>query len=265
MGNTIEKISLLLRKAESTNSPEEAEALIAGAQRLATLASVSLEVARSYVPVAERKEAPITRTIPIGTSGKKGLGTYVSLYLAIASVNDVKCNIAFNSSYVIAFGYPSDIDNVNALYASLVVQMVRESDAFIRSRVYRTEQKWSDVRNEYRPIHGHTARINFQEAYAYRIKCRLGDARKQAIQDVQEVSNPEYVGSADADSVALVLADKALAVNDYYTSKSRARGSWRGSSSSASSSSSTEAGRNAANRASLSPARALSGVKGALR
>lgn len=265
MSDTLEKIALLLRKAESTNSPQEAEALIAGAQRLATIASVSLEVARRYVPPSERKEVPTTLQIHIGPAGKKGLGTYVSLYLAIAHVNDLKCNIAHNSTYVVAFGYPSDIDNTNALYVSIVVQMIRESDAFLRSGAYKTEQVWSDSKWRMVTVHGHTARISFQSAYAFRIGNRLAEARRQAIQEVQEASNPEYVGSADADSVALVLKTKAESVANHYATHSTARGSWRGSSAATTSASSRSAGYNAANRASLAPARALPGPKGALR
>ena len=42
----VSKIAALCRKAESTDSPHEAEALMAGAQRLATLAAIDLQEAR---------------------------------------------------------------------------------------------------------------------------------------------------------------------------------------------------------------------------
>ena len=45
----------------------------------------------------------------------------------IASANDVKCDVASNSTFVYAYGFAEDIDASHALYASLVMQMVKSS------------------------------------------------------------------------------------------------------------------------------------------
>ena len=62
-----------------------------------------------------------------GESGKRGLRTYVQLFLAIGRANNLTCDIARDSTRVYAYGFESDIEAVEALYASLVVQMVRQT------------------------------------------------------------------------------------------------------------------------------------------
>ena len=52
------RIAALLRKAESTDNPHEADAFLQAAQRLATLASVDLAVARAHTRGGERRATP---------------------------------------------------------------------------------------------------------------------------------------------------------------------------------------------------------------
>ncbi len=170
---TLTRIAALLRKAESTDNPHEADAFLQAAQRLATLASVDLAVARSHAASKERRATPTQREVLIGESGKRGLRTYVELYLSIARANDIRCDIARDSTRVFAYGFDADLDTVAALYQSLVIQMVRASDEFIKSGRYAEElvERWSESRRRYeiKPVHPVTARVNFQRAFAYRI------------------------------------------------------------------------------------------------
>src|SRR4051812_20337017 len=131
------RLAALLRQAESTDNEHEAEAFMAAAQRLATATSIDLAVARAHSARKERRAAPIAKRIEIGPPGKRALRTYVQLFLAIARANDITCDLASNSTYVIAYGFETDIEMCEALYASLVVQMVRASDAYLRSGAYR--------------------------------------------------------------------------------------------------------------------------------
>ena len=133
------RIAALLRKAEGTDNEHEADAYLQAAQRLATLASVDLAVARAHTDRKERRAVPTQRSIVIGESGKRGLRTYVQLFLAIGRANNLTCDIARDSSRVYAFGFDTDIEMVQTLYASLVVQMVRASDAYIKSGDYARE------------------------------------------------------------------------------------------------------------------------------
>ncbi len=234
------RIAALLRKAEGTDNEHEADAYLQAAQRLATLASVDLAVARAHTHRQERRAVPTQRSILIGESGKRGLRTYVQLFLAIGRANNLKCDIARDSSRVYAFGFDTDIDMVETLYASLVVQMVRASDAYIKSGDYAREVVTKRVRGqaryirwdgtpEYdyelaaRPVHATTARINFQQAFATRIGQRLTDARQDA--ERQMVAE---LPTADRSGVALVLRNKEVELVDHYKANSTARGSWGG-------------------------------------
>lgn len=257
------KLAALLRQAESTNNEHEAEAFMAAAQRLATATSIDLAVARSHAARQEQRFAPIAKRIEIGPPGKRALRTYVQLYLAIARANDLTCDLASNSTYVIAYGFENDIETCEALYASLVVQMVRASDTYLRSGAYRREAqyveqrgrdgRWRTVR---KPVHGITARISFQTAFARRIGERLTAEREQATQEVLRQAAAE--APTGRTGTELVLQEKALEISDFYSRTSTARGAWRGWEGSGRSSTLAErAGRRAADAAHTRPATEL--------
>uniref|UniRef100_UPI000A029FD4 DUF2786 domain-containing protein n=1 Tax=Mycobacterium avium TaxID=1764 RepID=UPI000A029FD4 len=164
------RIAALLRQAEGTDNSHEADAFMSAAQRLATAASIDLAVARSHSAQRSAAQAPTQRTITIGAAGSKGLRTYVQLFVLIAAANDVRCDVASNSTFVYAYGFAEDIDASHALYASLVVQMVRASDAYLASGAHR-------------PTPTITARLNFQLAFGARVGQGLAEARDQARQE----------------------------------------------------------------------------------
>lgn len=225
------RIGGLLRQAESTDNEHEAEAFLAAAQRLATRSSIDLTVARAHVAGRERRPTPIQRIIPIGEPGKRGLRTYVQLFVAIAHANDVRCDVARTSTQVYAYGFDSDIDTCEALYASLLVQMVRASDQYIKSGQYRTatveklvtEKRWGRKvqRKVQAPVAGVTARLNFQMAFAARIGQRLAAVKA-------EVEAEVVPGDSSAAGTALALRNKEIELTDFYASTSEARGTWRG-------------------------------------
>ncbi|MFH5208783.1 DUF2786 domain-containing protein [Antrihabitans sp. NCIMB 15449] len=225
------RIGGLLRQAESTDNEHEAQAFMAAAQRLATQSSIDLAVARSHTANRERRPVPTQRMIRIGETGKKGLRTYVQLFLAISHANDVKCDVTQSSTQVYAYGFDTDIDACEALYASLIIQMVRASDTYIKSGSYReaTVEKLvtegHGLRKRTRrvkvPIAGVTARLNFQLAYAARIGERLAAVKRDA---EAEIVAAEVAGTG----TALVLRNKQIELQDYYSETSQARGTWRG-------------------------------------
>ncbi|MET8653192.1 DUF2786 domain-containing protein [Nocardia aurea] len=266
------RIGGLLRKAESTDNEHEAEAFLAAAQRLATRSSIDLTVARAHVAGRERRSTPTQRVIPIGAPGKKGLRTYVQLFVAIASANDVRCDVARTSTQVYAFGFDSDIDTCEALYTSLLVQMVRASDHYIKSGQYRTatvdkivvEKKWGRQvqRRVQAPVAPVTARLNFQMAFAARIGRRLAEVRSEV---ESEAVARSATAAESAEGTALALRDKELELTDFYARSSEARGTWRGPQASAGHSvAARQAGDRAGRAARLGTAPELGAARGQL-
>ncbi len=239
------RIAALLRQAEGTDNPHEADAFMGAAQRLATAASIDLAVARSHAAKRSPAQAPTQRTVTIGTAGTRGLRTYAQLFVLIAAANDVRCDIATNSTFLYTYGFTEDIDATHALYAGLVVQMVRASDTYLASGAHR-------------PTPTITARLNFQLAFGVRVGQRLAEAREQAKQEVTK-------DRSRAPGTAIALRDKEVELRDHYRSASRARGTWRASSASAGySSAARRAGDRAGRRARLGNSPELSGARSAL-
>jgi hypothetical protein len=264
-------IGALLRKAEATDNAFEAEAYMAAAQRLATAASVDLAVARAHTAGTERRATPTQREIVIGEAGKRGLRTYVELFVAIARANDVTCDVARNSTRVFAYGFEPDLDAAHALYASLIVQMVRASDEFIKSGAYAAEnvRRYSAARRrvEVGPVSPITARLSFQRAYAARIGRRLKQARDAVTAEAlrAERHSSRHGAATAAAGTALALRAKDLELADHYRANSTARGTWRGSSASAGySAHASRAGDGAARRARLGTEKAIGGARPSL-
>lgn len=271
---TLTRIAALLRKAEGTDNEYEAQTYMAAAQRLATLESIDLAVARSHTANNEERAVPEQRTITIGTSGKRGLATYVQLFLAIARANEVTCDIARNSTFVYAYGFKGDIDTCEALYSSLVVQMVAASDRYLRSGQHKQELTLgTDSRTgrvTERPVHATTARINFQRAFASVIGERLRRAREKAnaeaelqYADVNESAKVVPIGGRRSSSVTIAIRAKELEIKDFYSETSEARGSWRAGSARYSEMS-TNAGRRAGRQAQLGHTAAIGGARKAV-
>jgi Protein of unknown function (DUF2786) len=239
------RIAALLRQAEGTDNPHEADAFMAAAQRLATATSIDLAVARSHADQRTRAQTPVQRTITIGEAGTRGLRTYVQLFTVIAHANDVKCDVASNSTFVYAYGFAEDIDASHALYASLVMQMVRASEAYIAS-------------GQHRPTPTITARINFQLAFGARVGKRLAEAREQAQREAT-------TGRDSQPGTAIALRNKDIELRDYYRHTSEARGTWRPTSATAGySSAARRAGDRAGRNARLGHNSELAGARSAL-
>ena len=239
------RIAALLRQAEGTDNPHEAEAFMAAAQRLATATSIDLAVARAHSDQRSKAQMPVQRTITIGNAGARGLRTYVQLFTVIAHANDVKCDVASNSTFVYAYGFGEDIDSSHALYASLVTQMVKASQAYIASGAHR-------------PTPTITARINFQLAFGARIGQRLAQAREEALRDATR-------GTDSKPGTAIALRDKDLELKDFYRETSQARGTWRATSATAGySSAARRAGDRAGRNARLRPSPELAGARASL-
>lgn len=290
----IDKIAKLLALAENTKNEAEAAAYMEKAQSLATLNAIDLAKARSLDPAKKKSSVPVQRRITIGEHKTRGLNTYVELFDGIARANDVKVNIAHNSTYVVTFGFAEDIDATETLFRSLLVQMVtasqeyRKTGEWKKDTVYRESQRvYYDANNKrcgwhrsvrsqyipggYRPVTWLTARLEFQEAYARRIAHRLQTAKLEAEAKAKEADAAAAAlipvadnGSSAAPGTELVLKAKREEVDLFYQEKSTARGYWKGGYTSKGAATSRAAGGAAANNARLSGQKTLGGSKRAL-
>lgn len=225
----LERIGALLDKAERTDSPAEAHALAEKAQRLATLHAVDPDMAVAQRRQRRHREQPEQRQVGIGPSGKPANRHLVNLYWAVAHANGVMVNVARNSSYVIGFGFPTDLDVVQALYASLAHQMVSAANTAIAEGRHREDVYWSPRAQRWRSD-ARVFRRSFYEAFTAEVAQRLQRARDEAAEEADARH-----GDAEADSGAdggggaqLVLAQRQDEVAAFYQRASTARGTWQG-------------------------------------
>jgi hypothetical protein len=277
MTSDVTTIAALLAKAERTDNPHEAEAYLAKAQHLATLRSVDLAMVRARTARAKRRLSPVSRTVQVGEPGKRANTHLVSLFVAVARANDVVVDVARNSTYVIGYGMPTDLDLVEQLWASLAHQMVEAAGRYLEAGTWRGESyqargrarvgRWSYPTIETRVHTKQTARAAFYRGFIDRIGHRLAQAREEAVGEASATDRPAADGTVPSGpSAELVLRQKAEEVQSFYRSASQARGRWTGYRGVAfgDNGAASGAGSRAASRARLGSARGLDGTGPAL-
>ena len=242
------KVGKLLRHAEGASTEAERDAFFSKAQQLATTHSIELAQARAAHQQGEEQK-PTFEPVRLGHLGGTSNVRFVSLMIAIAQANDLRCSIRGDNTGVTLYGFPSDIEVTKALYVALVVQMVAQADAYIRSGAHR-------------PAHGRTARVSFYEGWTTRIGERLVRAQREA-QTAAGVLTESVDGATGvvSRSKSLALVAKDVELDDYYGHMTRQhgiRGTWRGGAA-VGDGRSVARGRAAAEHARLGNARALPG------
>lgn len=212
----LDKIGKLLAQAEGTNNEHEADAFVTRAQELATTYAVDLELARARQAARRLKhvdELFEQRKLVIGERGKRGNRQLVVLYLVVADPNDVMVNVAGDSTFVLGFGYPADLDVVEQLWASLATQMASAAARRLRAGEHRHAQ-----------VAAVSWRLSFYEGWMHAVQKRLTEARDRAV----KAHDAQPHEGAVSTSGALVLREKAERVREFHDRASEARGSWRG-------------------------------------
>lgn len=262
MADILERIGKILVQAERTSNEHEQNLFFEKAQKLARQYSVELERARQAVTNKELRETPVNKRITIGERGKPLNAVFCELFMAIGRTQDLKFNIAHNSTYVIAFGFPSDIRIAEAIYAHVSVQMVDMANAFIKKGEWRDEMMWDERRVCHRPVHARVARRQFYEAFSMRVGSRLYSAKKEVDEKVaeEEVTVATDTGTTST-STALVLKKKRVEIDEFYSQTSTARGSWGGNRNTYTSNTGHNAGTEAGGRARLSGQQSLPGAR----
>ena len=210
----VDRVGKLLAQAEGTDNEHEAAAFVERAQQLATEHAVDLELARARQRERQQRgttEPLVQERLDVGTRGRRGNRHRVLLYVVCAAANDVLVNVAHNSTYVLGFGYRTDLDVVERLWTSLAVQMA----AAAQRRMDRGEHRTAGVA-------GLSWRLSYYDGFVEVVGERLRQARERA---VAAAAPPVTAGSPSA---ALVLREKGERVRSFYESTSEARGAWRG-------------------------------------
>ncbi|NUT35371.1 MAG: DUF2786 domain-containing protein [Hamadaea sp.] len=114
----LERVRALLAKAESTTFPEEAEAYTAKAQEL--MARHSIDYALLVARTGGRSE-PAVRRLPIDNPYE---APKTLLLQAVADANGCRSVWSQYFAFATITGYPADLDSVELLFTSLLVQAV---------------------------------------------------------------------------------------------------------------------------------------------
>jgi hypothetical protein len=181
------RIRGLLAKAESTEFPEEAEALTAKAQQL--MAQHSIDTALLDAKQGPRK-APGGLRVGMDAPYEEAK---VVLLQAIASANRCRTVWSKHLGFTTVIGFAADTQAVELLYTSLLVQ----AQSALQTAGTRT---YTDGASRTRSF-----RQSFLTAYAARISLRLTQATDRATEAADEDHGPALLP---------VLASRAKAVDD---------------------------------------------------
>ncbi len=187
------KIRALLAKAESTEFAEEAEALSARAQEL--MAKYSIDHALLAAESGHAEE-PCGRRIAVDNPYE---APKASLLQTVAQAN--RCRIIWSKELglVTVIGFPADLDAVELLFTSLLVQA---NSAMLRAGAKRDTYGRSRTR---------AFRQSFLVSYAIRIGERLSEATGHAEQQAAAQQATESAGGKD---LVPFLAARRRAVDD---------------------------------------------------
>lgn len=230
----LNRVNALLAKAESTEFPEEAEALMAKAQTL--MARHAIDDAMLAAAGRDPAERPETEVVVVEAPYATAKAALLS---TVASANHCRCVMGAaggGTQRCVVVGHPADLANVRTLFAALSVHAAR---AVMTAEVppYDTPRR-------------------FRHAFLLAFTGRIGE-RLRAASAAAEREAAVEAGSG----VAVVLADRAGAVDQAFRAAFPHVRTARFSSSSGAGAAS---GRAAADRAGLNQA-GLSGARRSLR
>ncbi|HET6834240.1 MAG TPA: DUF2786 domain-containing protein [Acidimicrobiales bacterium] len=185
----VHRVTALLAKAESTTYPDEAEALTAKAQELMTLHAIDVAAVE-----AERGGGARVAGRRVGIDDPYARAR-VTLLSEVARANRCRAVWSRGLGFATVFGDEGDLDAVEVLYTSLLVQATR---AMV---VARAPGPTAGLRDAPSGSATRSFRQSFLVAYAYRI----GDRLRQ----VAEAAATEHAGGRGGGSLLPVLARRA--------------------------------------------------------
>lgn len=186
----LDKVNLLLAKAESTEFPEEAEALMAKAQSIMSLHAIDEAMLRA---AGKTRDAVVVDVIKIQNPY---LNQKNALVYTIAKANSTQAVMTSkprgsNGASITLIGFAEDVEATKVLFATLSAYAV--SDMLKQS-----VPSWESAR---------AFRISYILAFAARIGKRLEEATVAATAEYEETTG---------ESVGLALVDKKKDVDSAY-------------------------------------------------
>ncbi|MGI5246481.1 DUF2786 domain-containing protein [Dactylosporangium sp. CA-139066] len=189
----LDRVRALLAKAESTSYPEEAETYTAKAQEL--MARYSIDYALLSAGAGASDE-PVGQRIGVDNPYE---APKVLLLDAVARAN--RCRTVWSNSFgfVTVLGFPSDVDGVEILFTSLLVQA---TGAIMAAGSHRGADGRSSTRS---------FRQSFLTAYAQRIGERLTTATR----DATEQATKDMAAGPEVERLLPVLASREAKVGAF--------------------------------------------------
>jgi hypothetical protein len=164
----LDKVRALLAKAESTEFDDEADALTAKAQELMARHSID----QAMIAGEASAEVPDGRRIGVDDPYAQGKAT---LLAAIAGANHCRSVWMTGYGFSTVVGFSNDVDSIEVLYISLLVQATRAmtTSGAVRDRTGRSRTR--------------SFRQSFMFAFARRIGERLEAATQVAVDEATDV------------------------------------------------------------------------------
>ena len=166
----LSKVRALLAKAESTSFEAEAEALTAKAQELMSRHSIDDLLAREST--AGRRDRPAARRIPVDDPYADAKSTLLS---TIAMANGVRCVWHPDLALMTVVGFDADLDGIDALFTSLLVQATRRMLA-----EHPEPDRW-----------GRSQTRSFRQSFILSFSARIGERLSEAAESTRQAAEEE--------------------------------------------------------------------------
>lgn len=183
----LSKVRALLAKAESTEFEEEADALAAKAQELMTTYAIERALADRRDSVRRK---PIVRRMWIDAPYVDGKAILIN---EVADNNRCRCILSRECGFVTLIGFATDLDAVELLSTSLLLQASRTMRASGPQR-----DRW-----------GMASTRSFRQSFLVAFAHRIGERLREATTGTESRADAEHHGA-----LLPVLADRDQAVTD---------------------------------------------------
>jgi hypothetical protein len=187
------KVRALLAKATSTEFEAEAEALTARAQELMARHSIDAALLTTMAtgPDDGPDDGPDARRLPVDNPYATAKAT---LLTAIAHANRCRAVHLTGIGLVTVFGFPCDVDGVELLFTSLLVQ----ATAAMVAAGPRTDAR------------GRSRTRSFRHSFLTAYATRIGERLREAADSAREAAMREHTGSPDVLLPVLAARDDAV-------------------------------------------------------